>query len=161
MQEEDLRAYYREHAGNYKSSFGIRWTTYFAKKADALSALDRLRKARISAGEGERRGQVRDLSRESVLFEDILMSFDQLPPGVRDALAGAQPVSSGCMRAWRTRSISSPSRRSPPLQQEFEEVRGLIRPEVFKIKLNAAIQEWVGKLKGSADIKIYLSRSEQ
>ena len=164
MQEEDLRAYYREHAGNYKSSFGIRvGQLIFAKKADALSALDRLRKgADFSWVKANAEGQVRDLSRESVLFEDILMSFDQLPPGVRDALAGAQP---GEFRLYEslenTFHILSVKEVAPPLQQEFEEVRGLIRPEVFKIKLNAAIQEWVGKLKGSADIKIYLSRSEQ
>jgi len=49
----------------------------------------------------------------------------------------------------------------PSQQQEFEAVRGQVRPAVFQIKLNAAIKEWTRKLRDAAEIKIYLSRSEQ
>jgi len=164
MTEDDLKAYYREHAAKYKSAVAMRLgQLFFAKKEDALSALDRLNKGGDFGWiKANAEGQIQDLSRESVVFEDDFIPFNQLPTEVQSALAGAQ---TGDFRLYGTPEgtfqILYVKEEVPARQQEFEEVRGVIRQEVFNIKLNAAVMEWVRKLKESAEIKIYLSRSEQ
>lgn len=47
------------------------------------------------------------------------------------------------------------------MQQPFEQVAQEVRNNVFFIKLNEALNEWIRKLKESADIKIYLAGSEK
>jgi hypothetical protein len=135
----------------------------FAQKPDALSALDKLRKgADFNWVKTNAEGQVRDLSRESMLFDEKFVALDQLPVDVQEALAGAQrgefrlhESEDGTMHVLHIQDVL------PSQQQEFEVVRGPIREAVFTIKLNEAVKEWTRKLRDAAEIKIYLLRSEQ
>jgi hypothetical protein len=164
MPEEDLKAYYREHAGDYKSAVAMKMgQLVFAQKPDALSALDKLRKgADFNWVKTNAEGQVRDLSRESMLFDEKFVALDQLPVDVQEALAGAQrgefrlhESEDGTMHVLHIQDVL------PSQQQEFDTVRGPIREAVFTIKLNEAVKEWTQKLRAAAEIKIYLLRSEQ
>jgi hypothetical protein len=164
LQEEDLKAYYREHAGDYRSAVTMKMGQFvFAQKPDALSALDKLRKgADFNWVKANAEGQVRDLSRESVLFDEKFHTLDQLPPDVQASLAGAQ---GGEFRLYESEDgtihVLHIQDVLPSQQQEFEAVRGQVRSAVFQIKLNEAIKEWTRKLRDAAEIKIYLSRTEQ
>jgi hypothetical protein len=164
MQEEDLKAYYHEHAGDYLSAVSMRMgQLVFAQKPDALSALERLRKgADFNWVKTNAEGQAKDLSRESVLFDETFRSFDQLPLDVQASLAGAQPgefrlyeSEDGTIHVLHVKDVL------PSRQYAFEEVRGQVRQEVFAIKLNAEFKEWTRKLKEAADIQIYLLSSKQ
>lgn len=164
MQEEDLKAYYREHAGDYKSAVAMKMgQLVFAQKPDALSALDKLRNgADFNWVKANAEGQVRDLSREGVLFDEKFHTLDQLPPDVQGSIAGAQrgefrlyESEDGTMHVLHIQDVI------PSEQQEFEVVRAQVREAVFSIKLNEAVKEWTRKLRDAAEIKIYLSRSEQ
>jgi hypothetical protein len=164
LPEEDLKAYYREHAGDFRSAVAMKMgQLVFERKPDALSALDKLRKGTdFNWVKANAEGQVRDLSRESVLFDEKFHALDQLPPDVQGTLAGAQR---GEFRLYEsedgTMHVLHVQDMLPSQQQEFEAVRGQIRAAVFNIKLNEEVKEWTRKLRDAAEIKIYLSRSEQ
>jgi hypothetical protein len=90
------------------------------------------------------------------------MPINAIDPGVQKALSG--------VNAEDFRLYESPkghfyvlyiTEMVPPVQQPFEQVEQGIRNEVFWIKLNEAMNEWIRKLKESADIKVYLVGSEK
>jgi hypothetical protein len=162
MREEDLMAYYRDHAGEYRTPVAMKIRNLvFLQKADAVSALDKLRKgADFTWIKTNAEGQAADVSGEDVTFEDRIVSVDTLPADVQETLAGAQRGEFRLYASARgTHHILYVKDVIPASQQEFEQVREKIRPEVFRIKLNEGIAEWTRKLKASADIKVYLSSS--
>jgi hypothetical protein len=162
MREEDLMAYYRDHAGEYRTPVAMKIRNLvFLQKADAVSALDKLRKgADFTWIKTNAEGQAADVSGEDVTFEDRIVSVDTLTADVQETLAGAQRGEFRLYASARgTHHILYVKDVIPASQQEFEQVREKIRPEVFRIKLNEGIAEWTRKLKASADIKVYLSSS--
>jgi parvulin-like peptidyl-prolyl isomerase len=162
MTEEDLRAYYGNHAAEYSTPVAMRVRNLvFVQKADAVSALDKLKKgADFTWIKTNAEGQATDVSGEEVTFEDRIVSVDTLPADVQKTLAGAQPGEFRLYESTRaTYHILYVKDVIPSRQQEFEQVREQIRPEVFRIKLNEGIAEWTRKLKASADVKVYLVHS--
>ncbi|HUI67040.1 MAG TPA: peptidylprolyl isomerase [Nitrospirota bacterium] len=164
MQDEDLRAYYHDHAGDYLSPKMVMIRSLaFGKEADAIAALEKLRKgADFNWVKDKMEGQLDPNTKDLMTFEEQLVPIDTLDPNVQEALSG--------VNAEDFRLFQSPQGHFhvlyipevvPPQQQPFEQVQVEIRNKVFSAKLNAAMNEWIRKLKESADIKVYLAGSEK
>ena len=166
LRDEDLRAYYHDHAGDYLSAKMVKIRSLaFGKEADAIAALEKLRKGAdfnwIKANvEGRLDTNTED--EDLMISEDQLAPINAINPGVQKALSG--------VNAEDFRLYESPQGHFyvlyiteivPPMQQPFEQVAQEVRNNVFFIKLNEALNEWIRKLKESADIKIYLAGSEK
>jgi hypothetical protein len=166
LRDEDLRAYYHDHAGDYQSAKMVKIRSLkFGKEADAIASLEKLRKgADFNWIKTNVEGQL-DTSTED---EDLMISGDQLVP-INAIKPDVQKALSG-VNAEDFRLYESPqghfyvlyiTEMAPPQQQPFEVVAQAVRNKVFFIKLNEAVNEWIRKLKESADIKIYLAGSEK
>jgi hypothetical protein len=166
LRDEDLKAYYHDHAGNYQSAEMVKIRSLaFGKEADAIVALEKLRKGAdfnwIKANV-EGRLDISPDSDDQVIPEDQLVSINAIKPDVQKALSG---VNAEDFRLYESPKsyfyILYVTEIVPPVQQPFEQVEQGIRNEVFFIKLNAALSEWIRKLKESADIKVYLAGFEK
>jgi hypothetical protein len=164
LPDEDMRAYYHDHAGDYLSDKMVSMRSLaFGKESDAIAALEKLRKGtdfnwiRVNA-EGQLDASTKDL----MTFEERLVPIHTLDPGVQKALSG--------VNAEDFRLYESPqgyfyvlyiTEVTPPQQQPFEQAVQDVRNKLFNVKMNAALKEWIRKLKESADIKVYLAGSEK
>jgi hypothetical protein len=164
LQDEDMKAYYHDHAGDYLSAKMVKIRSLaFGKEADAVAALEKLRKgADFNWVKVNVEGQLDSSTKDLMTFEERLVSIDTMAPDVQKALSG--------VHAEDFRLYESPQGHFhvlyitevvPPRQQPFEQVRQEIRSKVFYVKLNEAAKEWIRKLKDSADIKVYLAGSEK
>lgn len=158
LKDEDLKAYYHDHAGNYQSAKRIKIRSLaFGKEADAVAALEKLRKgADFNWVKANVEGRL-DTSPEDLISEDQLVPINAIDPDVQKALSG---VNAGDFRLYESQKghfyVLYITEIVPPVLQPFEQVKEGIRNEVFFIKLNEAVNEWIRKLKESADIKVYL-----
>jgi hypothetical protein len=162
INEDDQRAYYREHAAEYMSEPLVKIAHLaFLQKADALWAMDRMKKgADFGWVRANAAGQAPDSKDEEPAFGDDAVPLSSLTEDVRSALAG--------VKAEDVRLYEGPKGRFyvlyvaemiPPQQLTFEQVRGSLTSNVYYAKLNKAVAEWARKLKESADIRIYLVES--
>jgi hypothetical protein len=166
LRDEDLRAYYHDHAGDYQSSKKVKIRSLaFGKEEDAIAALEKLRKgADFNWIKVNVEGQI-DTGTEKedlMLSEDQLVPISSINPDVQKALSG--------VNAEDFRLYESPQGHYyvlyiteivPPMQKPFEQVEQGVRNSVFFIKLNEALNDWIRKLKESADIKVYLAGPEK
>ncbi len=163
LRDEDLKAYYRDHAGNYQSAKMVKIRSLvFGKEADAVAALEKLRKgADFNWIKANVEGRL-DSNPEDIISEDQLVPINAIDPDVQKALSG---VNADDFRLYESKKghfyVLYITEIVPPVQQPFEQVEQGIRNEVFFIKLNEALSEWIRKLKESADIKVYLAGSEK
>ena len=164
MSEDELKAYYREHAGTYLSSEMVKIRTLaFKEKADAVAAMDKLRKGADFGWVRANAGSQNDKKAERTLpfEEEQFTNAAALPEDVRKAIE--------VPRARDFRLYESPERIFyvfdileviPPAALPFEEVRENVRGAVFGNKLNKSVEEWASKLKESSEVKIYLTGFE-
>ncbi len=160
--EEDLKAYHKDHAGDYTTPEMMKVSALvFGTQEQAETALDRLKKgADFNWMKSNVEGQV-DSSKPDILpFTGTAVVTNTLPEGVRKALSGA--------RSEEYRFYQSPEGYyyvlyvrdvTPATLQPYEEVKAMISKKVFNEKLNALVGEWADKLRVEADVKIYLSSS--
>jgi len=164
LKDEDLKAYYRDHAGNYQSAEMVKIRSLaFGKEADAVAALEKLRKgADFNWIKANVEGRLDTSKEDPVISEDQLVPINTIDPDMQKVLSG--------VNAEDFRLYGSPKghfyvlyirEMVPPVQQPYEQVEQGVRNEVFWIKLNEALSEWIRKLKESADIKVYLAGSEK
>jgi parvulin-like peptidyl-prolyl isomerase len=164
LRDEDMRAYYHDHAGDYLSSKKVRiHSLAFGKGADAVAALEKLRKgADFNWIKANVEGQLDASTKDLMTFEEGLVSIDQMDPGVQKALSG---VNAGDFRLYESSQghfhVLYITEVVPPQQQPYEQVREAIRNSVFNSKLAEAGNEWIRKLRESADVKVYLVGSEK
>ncbi len=164
LKDEDLKAYYHDHASNYQSAELVKIRTLaFGKEADAVAALEKLRKgADFNWVKANAEGRLDTSNEEPLISEDQLVPINTINPDVQKALSG---VNAGDFRMYESSKdrfyILYITEMMPPVQQPFEQVEQGIRNEVFFINLNKALDEWIRKLKESADIKVYLAGSEK
>ncbi|HUJ19308.1 MAG TPA: peptidyl-prolyl cis-trans isomerase [Nitrospirota bacterium] len=162
--EEDLRAYYRDHRKEYLSPPQVKARSLiFSKKPDALSAIETLKKGSDFAWvKANAPGQVAENPDDEPPFPQDYVALNSLAGDVQRALEGA--------KSEDTRLYAGPGGQFyvlfvedmvPPREQPFEQVQESIRPTVFYAKLNRAVDEWIGKLRASADIKVYLAGAEK
>jgi len=166
LRDEDLRAYYHDHAGDYQSDKQIKIRSLaFGKEADAIVALEKLRKGAdfnwIKANV-EGRLDTGTETEDLMIYEDQLVPISAINPDVQKALSG---VTAEDFRLYESPQghyyVLYITQVVPPVQQPFEQVQEGVRNKVFFIKLNEALKEWIRKLKESADIKVYLAGSEK
>ncbi len=160
VSKEEMRDYYKVHAGEYKSPEKVKLQDLvFEKKEDAASVLEKLRKgADFDWVKANAEGQVDKNTKNLMAFEEYAVPVTSLPEDVQKALSGVQ--------AEDYRLYEGPGGHFyvlyaqevvPPQQQAFEKVMSLIRPKVFAVNLNKAVDDWLRKLKEGADIKVYLA----
>ncbi len=164
ISDDELKAYYREHAGTYLSSEMVKIRTLaFKEKADAVAAMDKLRKGADFGWVRANAGGQNDKKAERTLpfEEEQLTNVAALPEDVRKAIA--------VPRARDFRLYEGPERIFyifelleviPPAALPFEEVRESVRGAVFGNKLNKSVEEWASKLKESSEVKIFLTGFE-
>jgi hypothetical protein len=164
LPDEDMRAYYHDHAGDYLSDKLVSMRGLaFGKESDAITALEKLRKGtdfnwiKVNA-EGQLDASTKDL----MTFEERLVPIHTLDPGVQKAISGANAED---FRLYESTQgyfyVLYIMEVTPPQQQPFEQAVQDIRNKLFNVKMNAALKEWIRKLKESADIKVYLAGSEK
>ena len=162
--EDDFRAYYKDHAAEFKSEPLIRvQNIVFMKKETAASALEKMKKgADISWIMANMPGQVEKKEEVEPTFDDAPVPFSSLAEDVQGALAGARAEDA---RLFESRQghyhILYVKELVPPRQLTYEEVRASLGNKVYYSKMNRAIDDWIQKLKRTADVKIYLSDSQK
>jgi len=164
MSEDELKAYYDEHTGEYLSSEMVKIRTLaFKEKAGAVAAIDKLRKgADFGWVRTNAEGQLDKNIERTLPFEEEQFTVARaMPEDVQKAIESP--------RARDFRLYEGPDGNFhvfdileviPPTPQPFEEVRESIRGVVFGNKLNKAVEEWAVKLKESSEVKIYLTGFE-
>jgi parvulin-like peptidyl-prolyl isomerase len=167
LRDEDLRAYYHDHAGDYQSAKMVKIRSLaFGKEADAIAALEKLRKGAdfnwIKTNVEGRLDASKEEEDDLRISEDQLVPINAINPDVQKALSGVKAEE---FRMFESKQghfyVLYVTEMVPPMQQPFEQVEQGVRNQVFFIKLNEALNEWVRKLKESADIKVYLAGSEK
>ena len=164
MNDDDLRAYYKEHTGEYQSETRLRiQNLVFDKKDDAVAAHEKMKKgADMGWMRANAPGQVENRETAEPAFEDQAVPLSSLPEDVQEALAGAKAED---VRLYASKQgqyhVLYVKELIPPQQQTFEQVRSTLGPKAYYAKLNQTIEDWIRKLKQAADIKVYLSDSEK
>ncbi len=164
ISEEELKAYYDEHAGEYLSSEMVKIRTLaFKEKSGAATAIDKLRKgADFGWVRANAEGQLDKTIERSLPFEEEQFTGARaLPEDVQKAIEGPRvrdfrlyEGSDGFFYVFDILEVI------PPTPQPFEEVRESIRGVVFVNKLNKAVEEWAANLKESSEVRIYLAGFE-
>lgn len=158
--DEDSKAYHNAHAGDYTTPEMMKVSSLvFETQEQAESALERLKKgADFNWIKSNTEGQVDSSTPGFLSFTDTPLIIRTLPQGVQKALSGAKPEEfrlyespEGLFYVLYVRNVT------PPALRPFEEAKEEIAKKVFNEKLNASVAEWAGKLKDSADVKIYMA----
>jgi len=164
MTEDELRAYYQEHAGEYLSSEMVKIRTLaFRQKDDAVAVIDKLRKgADFGWMRTNAEAQLDKNAERTLPFEEErFAAVTTLPEDVRKAIEGPRP---GDFRLYESPEgifyVFDILDVMPPAALPFEEVRESIRRAVFGRKLNESVEEWTDKLKESSEVRIYLAGFE-
>lgn len=158
--QDELRAYYDEHASDYATPEMMKISALiFGTREQAQSALERLEKgADFSWMRSNAEGQV-DSSTEGLLaFKGSPLVTKSLDQGLQTALLDAKPDEyrlykspAGHFYVLYVQDVIAPS------QQPFEEAKRDVANKVFDMKVKALIDDWAGKLRDVADVKVYLA----
>ena len=159
LTEDEIKAYYAAHQAEYSAPAMVRMRgLVFGKRADAESALEKLRAGteyQWLATHAE--GQV-DRATEGVLsFDGRPLIAQDLPEGVRKAIAGVRTADSrlyaspeGLFYVLEIQDVVAP--KPVPYEEARQEIAGKILEE----KARKAMEEYAGKLRALADVKVYL-----
>jgi parvulin-like peptidyl-prolyl isomerase len=160
--DEDLQAYYKEHAAEFKSEPLLRVENLVFKQRDAaVAALDKMKKgADITWIRANAPGQVGSSDTVEPTFEDHAVPLSSLPEDVQGVLADAKADEARLYASKQGQyHVLYVKELVPPQQLSFEQVRSSIGSKAYYTKLNRTIEDWIRKLKKGADITIYLSDS--
>ncbi|RPI37404.1 MAG: peptidyl-prolyl cis-trans isomerase [Nitrospiraceae bacterium] len=160
--EEELKAYYDEHKGDYTNPEMMRISALiFGTQEQAESAIERLKKgADFNWMKSNAEGQV-DSSTEGLLsFKGGLLITKTLDQELQNSLRGAKPEE---YRLFKSKEghfyVLYIQGVAPSSLQPYEEAREDIGKKVFDMKVKALVDDWVGKLRETADVKVYLASS--
>ena len=162
ISDNEVKAYYDEHRQQYSSPEMIRIKSLaFAERKDAEKAAESLRQgADFQWVATQADGQVDPNAPGVMTFDGRPVMTSELPEEVRKAVAGA--------RAGDTRLHAAPDKRVYVLTiqdvvgsqpQPYEEVRREIAEKLFDVKLQRAVEEYAGKLRGLSVVEVYLKAS--
>jgi parvulin-like peptidyl-prolyl isomerase len=159
MKEEELKAYYLEHIGEYTMPEMIRIDSMvFSKRADAEGAIEKLRKGTdfqwLLANSD---GQVDKNSKGLLQFPGMLLTVGDLPEGLQKAVSASKP---GDLRLYASPEgyfyVLAVRQTVPSKPRPYEEAREEIAKKVFDDKLKKAMEEWTERLRTASDVKVYL-----
>jgi len=160
LPEEEVRAYYETHLGDYSSPAMVKMNSLaFKDKASAEDAAAKLKKRTdfgwVSANVP---GQV-DKDAEGILvFDGRLLTVSSLPDGFREVVGGAKD---GDVLSHDTADgvhyVLVVNKMIAGGPQAYETVREEISKVVYGERLKAAVDGWVEKLKEAYDTKIFVT----
>ncbi len=158
--EEEVKTYYDEHASEYTTPEMMKISALiFGTQELADSAMERLKKgADFNWMKSNAEGQV-DMNTPGLLnFSGNTIATKSMNEEVRSALLGAKPED--------YRLYKSPEGQfyvlyvqdvAPSSVQPYEELKRELAKIVFDRKLKKVVDDWAGKLRDVADVKIYLA----
>lgn len=159
--DEELRQYYEAHAEDYSYPSMIRLDGIaFVKRDDAVGVFERLKRGEDFRWLRENaEGQADRGAPGLMTFSEGPVLISEMAEGLQSALSNVQ---TGDVRLYTAPEghhyILLAHEVFPPARQRFEEVRGDIAKKVFSIKMKAAIDEWGGRLREHADVRVYLEQ---
>jgi hypothetical protein len=157
---EEMKAYYNDHKQEYTYPEMIKLNSLiFSKLNDAESALNKLKQgADLKWMKENAEGQIPEDTKGILPFDSGVLVVTTLPEDVQKSLSG---VHSGDFRLYESPEghfyVFYVQNFIPSHIQPFEEVQSAIFKNVFNKKLSQSVKEWSDKLRGLADIKIYLA----
>ena len=160
MTDDDVKAYYTEHVGDYSyPEMMLIKSIVFVKKADAESAIDKLRKGtEFEWLKANADGLAPKDSPGIQTFPDNLMVTRSFSEKIQEAVAGAK---SGDVRFYETPDgyfyALLVKEVVPAKPQPLEEVKKAIEKKLFNIKLNKAVEDWGTKLRNAYKVRIYVT----
>jgi parvulin-like peptidyl-prolyl isomerase len=164
LEEDELKTYHAEHAGDYTSLETIRLESLaFHARDDAEAALAKLRQGadpkwmRANAD-----GQVDSETDVNALeFNGRERAVVSLPEGVRNVVEGA---SAGDVRFYADPGgafyVLLVGEFTPPKPLEYSEVREQIAKILFEVKRQEVIENWLQQLKEASEIEIFVDDEE-
>ena len=158
--DDDLKAYYRDHVSEYTYPAMIKLDGIaFNNVRDAEVALDKLKRDADLAWIKKNAEGLADANDEDLLsFGENPVLLSSLPAALQQALSGSRPGDYRLATTSDSRSyVLLVQQEIPARQQPIEEVVQAVAENVLRAKLNAATEEWVGKLRNAADITVYLT----
>jgi len=162
LQEEEMKAYYREHLKEYTMPEMMKIKgLVFAKREEGESAVEKLRKGTEFQWLAENaEGQVDKDTKGLLTFDGKLFTTKDLPEGVQKAIHGARTgdfrlyeSSDGYFYALAIQDVI------PSKPQPFEEAREAVAKRLFDEKVKKAVEDYADKLRAVSEVKIYLKDS--
>jgi hypothetical protein len=159
MDEADLKAYMREHIGEFTSREEMRIESMaFSGKAYAEDAIEKLRKGSdfqwIRSNAEGRIDPGKD--NNTLPFGDKPIATKELPEDIRKDVSGAgsgsyrlYSASGGIHYVLHIREVI------PPAPLPFESVKSMIAKTVYAEKRKKAFEAYLEKLRGASDIKVF------
>jgi hypothetical protein len=159
LTEKDVQKYYKEHIRDYTFPEMMKISGIaFKKRADAEGAVKKLRNGTDFRWLVENAdGQPAKNSDGLLTFDGGLVATPGLPEGVRKVVSGSKP---GDLRVYASPEgyfyALSIQEVVPSKPRPYEEAREEIAKIIFNKRLKQAMDEYIGKLRAAADIKIFL-----
>jgi len=159
VSEDELKAYYSSHMQEFTAPGMIRVRSLaFATRREAEGAVEKLKKGtefQWLAAHAE--GQVGKDAKGPLTFDGRLVVTEELPDGVRKALAGAKAGESrlyaGPEGYFYALAVQEVVAAAP---QPYEEARPAIAKKVAAEKPKKAVEEYADKLRALSEVKVYL-----
>jgi peptidyl-prolyl cis-trans isomerase SurA len=157
---EELRKYYEAHKSDFTAPPMARLEAIaFTRAADAQKAMEKLRggtdyKWLVQNADGKA-----DPSKVSLQFDGSVTALNDLPPDLSKALAGTK---TGDYRLWAdpggAHLVIRVAQAFPQEVQPYEGASETVEAKVRGQKINAAFQEWTGKLRQQYPVEILIAR---
>lgn len=157
LTDDELQAYYREHAKEFTSEAKYKLDAItFKTAAEAEAAVEKLRQGMdFKWFKANADGHITESEAVHNLFEGDFVLASDMPESFQKTLTGAV---TGDYRvvAGPTESYAVYVQEVSPLQTlPFSVVEGDIRKAIFFKKLNADVESWAEKLRNASDVTIY------
>ena len=162
LKEEEVKAYYSEHIGEYTYPEMMRINSLvFGKRKDAEDTIEKLRKGTDFKWLSDNaEGQVDKNAKGVLIFEGDLLTIKDLPEGVQKAIHGAR---AGDFRLYESLEglfyVLVIREVIPSRPQPYEDVRQDASEKVFDEKLKMAAEDYSDKLRAVSDVKVYLKEN--
>jgi hypothetical protein len=159
VMESEAKAYYDKHRSEYTSPELMRLDSIvFKKRGDAETAMQKLREGdQLSWLKAHAEGQVDKDANELIVLEGNVITTNELPDGLRNALSG---VSSGDLRLYESPEgyfyVISIVNVYPPETEPYLSVRESIARNLFDERVKKGVEDWTEKLRAVADVKTYI-----
>ena len=163
LQEEEIRAYLESHRDEYRYPAMVKLTSLqFAGKDDAASALEKLRKGTdLGWLRGNAPGIIAAPDEDSISFDGRVMMVSSLDENLRKAVEGARAGDFRLYDAGGKYYVLSVQELIPARERPFDQVKDEIAKKMFGERMNRSVEDWAGKLKKAADIKVYIAAHEK
>lgn len=158
LDQKELKTHYQENMEKYTFPEMMRIKELvFARKSDALSAVEKLGKGTdFDWLSSNAEGQVDKNSGGLLRFKGELLTVSSLPEGVQKSVSGANP---GDFRLYESPEgyfyVLYIYHLLPGAPRPFESVQKDIAKEVFRDKVKKAIEDYADQLREYYPVKIY------